>query len=164
MLFYSLVTVWMAIRIGQPGHYQQQSLRSDKLQLYTPQHGHYSQLAARPYQKTRQVLWLLEKGGKHNKARCSLEFNVLGQKTEYRYQRAGLVEGEKKKKGCPHNVENRSTGHTQQVIYSVVVFFVLFFCFLSEPRASSGHCECNREGEGWGGQLQQKSSSCLPCH
>lgn len=98
VLFYSLVTAWMAIRIGQPGHYQQQSLRSDKLRLYTPRHGHYSQLAARPYQKTRQVLWLLEKGGKHNKARCSLEFNVLGQKTEYRYQRAGLVEGKKKKK------------------------------------------------------------------
>lgn len=58
------------------------------------------------------------KGGKHNKARCSLEFNVLGQKTEYRYQRLG-PSGEK---SCPRNVENRSTGHTQQVIYSVFSF------------------------------------------
>lgn len=43
-------------------------------------------------------------GGKHNKAHSSLEFNVLGQKTEYRYQRPGLLE---KKKGCPHNVEKQ---------------------------------------------------------
>lgn len=65
------------------------------------------------------------KGGKHNKARSSPEFNVLGQKTEYRYQRPGLQEKKKKKRrSCPHNVENRSTGHTQQVIYSVVVFFL----------------------------------------
>lgn len=28
----------------------------------------------------------------------------------------------KKKKSCPHNVENKSTSHTQQVIYSVVFF------------------------------------------
>lgn len=36
-------------------------------------------------------------GGKHNKAHSSLEFNVLGQKTEYRYQRPGLLEKKKKK-------------------------------------------------------------------
>lgn len=36
VLFYSLVTAWMAIRIGQPGRYQQQSLCGDKLQLYSP--------------------------------------------------------------------------------------------------------------------------------
>lgn len=41
-------------------------------------------------------------GGKHNKARGSLKFNVLGQKTEYRYQRPSLPE-----KGCPHNVEKQ---------------------------------------------------------
>lgn len=34
-------------------------------------------------------------GGKHNKAHSSLEFNVLGQKTEYRYQRPGLLEKKK---------------------------------------------------------------------
>lgn len=63
------------------------------------------------------------KGGKHNKAQSSLEFNVLSPKTEYRYQRPGLLEKkQKKKKSCPHNVENKSTGHTQQVIYSVVFF------------------------------------------
>lgn len=69
-------------------------------------------------------------GGKHNKAHSSLEFNVLGQKTEYRYQRPGMLE-----KSCPHNVENTSAAHTQQVIYSAVCFFV------SEPRAPSGSCE-----------------------
>lgn len=62
------------------------------------------------------------KGGKHNKAHSSLEFNVLGPETEYRYQRPGLLE---KSKSCPHNVENKSTGHTQQVIYSVVFLLSL---------------------------------------
>lgn len=31
----------------------------------------------------------------------------------------------KKKKSCPHNVENKSTSHTQQVIYSVVFLLSL---------------------------------------
>lgn len=123
----------MAIRIGRPGRYQQQSLYNDKLQLYTPSMGYYSQHTAHPYQKTRQILWLLEKVVNIKRtARWNLMCSV---KRQYRYQRPDLLD----KKKSPHNVENRSTGHTQQVIYS------LFFCFLSDPRASSGHCECNRE-------------------
>ena len=95
VLFYSLVTAWMAIRIGQPGHYQQQSLCNDKLRLYTPERGHYSQhTAAQPLSENEAGFMAAGKGGKHNKARSSLEFNVLGQKTEYRYQRAGLLEKE----------------------------------------------------------------------
>lgn len=31
----------------------------------------------------------------------------------------------KNKKSCPHNVENKSTSHTQQVIYSVVFLLSL---------------------------------------
>lgn len=66
------------------------------------------------------------KGGKHNKAHSSLEFNVLGPETEYRYQRPGLLEKkQKKQKTCPHNVENKSTSHTQQVIYGVVFLLSL---------------------------------------
>lgn len=41
------------------------------------------------------------KGGKHNKAHSSLEFNVLGPETEYRYQRPGLLEKKQKKKKQP---------------------------------------------------------------
>lgn len=67
------------------------------------------------------------KGGKHNKACSSLEFNAPGLKTEYRYQRPGLRE----KKNCSHNVENTSTGHTRQVIYNVV--FLLLSLNLEHP-------------------------------
>jgi len=91
------------------------------------------------------------KGGKHNKAHSSLECNVLGQKTEYRYQRPDLLE-RRGGKNCPHNVENRSTGHLKQVIYSDAALLNLF-SFLSEPGASSGHCQCNRGG--WGSAFSE---------
>lgn len=118
-----------------------------------PKYGHYSQHTAHPYQKTRQVLWLLEKVVNITKRiapwnwMCSVKRKSIDIK--------GQVLLKKKKKSCPHNVENRSTGHTQQVIYNG---FFFFFCFLSESRASSGHCECNRE------RKKQKCSSSPPCH
>lgn len=82
-------------------------------------HGHYSQHTAHPYQKTRQVLWLLEKVVNITKhaAPWNLMCSVKRQSIDIKGQAL------QKKKSYPHNVENRGTGHTQQVIYSV--FFVL---------------------------------------
>lgn len=61
------------------------------------------------------------KGGKHNKAHSSLEFN------EYRYQMPDLLEERENKR--PRNVESRSTGYRQQVIYRL--WPVFFFSVLS---------------------------------
>lgn len=77
------------------------------------------------------------KGGKHNKEHSSLEFNVLSPKTEYRYQRPGLLEG--RGGSCPHNLENKNTGQTQQVIYSVV-----FFAFSLNPEDPVGTVNATR--------------------
>lgn len=91
VLFHFLVTAWMAIRIGQPGRYQQQSLYNDKLQLYTPQAWALFSTHGSPLSENKAGFMAAGKGGKHNKAHSSLEFNVLGQKTEYRYQRPDLL-------------------------------------------------------------------------
>ena len=48
-----------------------------------------------PLSENKAGFMAARKGGKHNKARSSLEFNVFGQKTEYRYQRPGLAEKKK---------------------------------------------------------------------
>lgn len=91
------------IRIGQPGHYQQQSLRNDKLQLHTPSAGIILNTRLTPYQKTRQVLWLLEKVVNITKrtAPWNLMCSVKRQSIDIKGQAFS------KKKGCPHNVEKQ---------------------------------------------------------
>lgn len=87
-------------------------------------HGHYSQHMAPSYQKTRQVLWLLQKVVNITKrtAPWNLMRPVKRQSIDIKGQ--DFKKRKEKKKSCPHNVENTSTGHTQQVIYNAV--FLLF--------------------------------------
>lgn len=85
-------------------------------------HGHYSQHMAHSYQKTRQVLWLLEKVV--NITKRAAPWNLMCPVKRQSIDIKGRAF--EKKKSCPYNVENTSTGHTQQVIYNVVFLLCLW--------------------------------------
>lgn len=90
-------------------------------------HRHYSQHTAHPYHKTRQVLWLLEKVVNITKRTALWNLMCLVQRQSIDIKgQAFWKKSKKKKTTCPHNVENKSTSHTQQVIYGVVFLLSLW--------------------------------------
>lgn len=97
--------LWMAIRIGQAGQYQLQSLCNDKVQPYSRSTGLYSPHTANPYQKTRQVLWLLLEEVV-NITKRPAPWNLM---CSVKRQSRDIKGRACQKKSCPHNVENTST-------------------------------------------------------